>query len=155
MYAMLAQAGVDAQRVTFVSADFEWEDWFARLVDSGFDPGQPALFLWEGVIPYLDREAAESTLRKIGRTARGSMVAFDYFAREVLESQDWLIRIVRVSLSASGEPLKFGIDSTPPASERLAELLGSCGISLSENRTLGQETGGKRAWGGFAIAIVK
>jgi O-methyltransferase involved in polyketide biosynthesis len=28
-------------------------------------PRQPAVFLWEGVIMYLDRPAIESTLRKI------------------------------------------------------------------------------------------
>jgi hypothetical protein len=50
--------------------------------------------------------------------------------------------------------LKFGVDSTPPSRERLAELLQSCGLALVEQRTLGQETEGKRAWGGFAIASV-
>jgi hypothetical protein len=59
-----------------------------------------------------------------------------------------------VGTRANGEPLKFGIDSTP-SSERLAELLRSCGLSLSEQRTLGKKTEGKRAWGGFAVAIVK
>jgi len=56
---------------------------------------------------------------------------------------------------AAGEPLTFGIDSTPPSRERLAELLRVCGLSLVEQRTLGQGTEGKRAWGGFATAIVK
>jgi len=65
------------------------------------------------------------------------------------------LRIVRASLRAGGEPLKFGIDSTPPPSERLAELLRSCGLSLVAQQTLGQETEGKRALAGFAIAIVK
>jgi hypothetical protein len=51
--------------------------------------------------------------------------------------------------------VKFGIDSTPPSRERLAELLRSCGLALGEQRTLGQETDGKRVWGGFASAIVK
>jgi hypothetical protein len=35
---------------------------------------------------------------------------------EVLESQAPYLRIVRASLQAGGEPLKFGIDSTPPSS---------------------------------------
>lgn len=43
-----------------------------------------------------------------------------------------------------------GIDSTPPAKERIAEFLWSCGLTLGEQRTLGQETEGRRAWGGFA-----
>ncbi|KFA91510.1 hypothetical protein [Archangium violaceum] len=61
----------------------------------------------------------------------------------------------RRSSRASGEPLKFGIDGRPPVGERLAGLLLSCGLSLGEHRVLGQETEGKRAWGGFAIAVVK
>jgi hypothetical protein len=65
------------------------------------------------------------------------------------------MRTVRATLKAGGEPLKFGIDSTPPSRERLAEFLQSCGLSLVEQRTVGEETGGKRAWGGFAIATVK
>jgi methyltransferase (TIGR00027 family) len=152
---MLEKAGIDSKGVTFVSADFEQEDWLTRLVDAGFDPGKPALFLWEGVIIYLDREAVESTLRKIASTAKGSVVAFDYFTTEVLESQAPYMRYARAGTRAAGEPLKFGINSTPPSSERLAELLQSCGLSLSEQRTLGQETERKRAWGGFATAIVR
>jgi hypothetical protein len=55
---------------------------------------------------------------------------------------------------AEGEPLRFGIDSTPPSRDRLAELLRSCGLALAEQRALGQETDGKRARGGFAVATV-
>ncbi len=152
---VLQKAAVDPAGVVLVSADFEKEDWLSRLVDAGFDPKEPALFLWEGVTPYLDRAAVEDTLRKIAGTAKGSVLAFDYFTTEVLESRALFLRIVRVSLRAGGEPLKFGIDSTPPSSERLAELLLSCGFSLGEQHTLGQETEGKRALGGFATAIVK
>ncbi len=153
--AMLEKAGLDSSRVSFVAADFEKEDWLARLADAGFDPGRPALFLWEGVTMYLERSAVEETLRKIAGTAEGSVVAFDYFTDEPLESRALYWRYGRAMTKAAGEPLKFGIDSTPPARQRLAELLQSCGLSLLEQRTLGPETAGKRAWGGFAIALVK
>jgi len=152
---MLRKAGIDTTGVTFVSADFEKEDWLTRLVDAGFDPKEPALFIWEGVIIYLDREAVEATLRKIAGTAKGSVVAFDYFTTEPLTSRALYWRYGRAATTAAGEPLTFGIDSTPPSRERLAELLRSCGLALVEQRTLGQETEGKRAWGGFATAIVK
>ncbi len=152
---MLEKAGIDATGITFASADFEKENWLTKLIDAGFDINQPALFIMEGVIIYLDREAAADTLRKIAGTAKGSVVAFDYYTSEVLESKAFYMRSVRASLKAGGEPLKFGIDSTPPSRERLAEFLQSCGLTLVEQRTLGEETGGKRAWGGFAIAIVK
>jgi methyltransferase (TIGR00027 family) len=151
----LKKAGIDTTGCTFVSADFSKENWLSRLIDAGFDGAQPALFLWEGVTPYLNRAAVEDTLRKIALSARGSIVAFDYFTTEVLESQSIYLRMVRAMLGAGGEPLKFGIDSTPPSSERLAELIQSCGLSLDEQHTLGQELGGKRAWGGFAVAVVK
>jgi methyltransferase (TIGR00027 family) len=151
---MLEKAGIASTGVTFVAADFEQEDWLRRLVEAGFDPDKPALFLWEGVIMYLDREAVEDTLRKIAGTATGSVVAFDYFTTESLKSKSLYWRYGRAMTKAAGEPVTFGIDSPPPSSERLAELLRSCGLSLGKQRTLGQETGGKRAWGGFATAIV-
>lgn len=151
----LRQSGIDPAGVALVSADFEKEDWLSGLAEAGFDSNKPTLFLWEGVTPYLPKSAVEDTLRKIAGTAKGSILAFDYVTTEVLESQALHLRILRTSLRAGGESLKFGIDSTPPSSEGLAELLRSCGLSLGEQHTMGQETKGKRALGGFATAIVK
>jgi methyltransferase (TIGR00027 family) len=152
---VLLRAGIDPAGVALVPADFEKEDWLSRLVEAGFDRSSPALFLWEGVTPYLDKAAVEDTLRTIAGTAKGSIIAFDYVTTEVLESQALYLRLVRASLQAGGEPLKFGIDSTPPSSERLADLVRSCGLSVVDQRTLGQELEGKRALAGFATAIVK
>ncbi len=152
---VLGKADIDLAGVTFVSADFEKEDWLKRLIEAGFDPDEPALFLWEGVVMYLNREAVVATLRTIAGTARGSVLAFDYFTTEPLNSRALYWRYGRAMTNAAGEPLRFGIDSTPPSSERLAEFIRACGVSLGEQHTLGQETNGKRAWGGFATAIVK
>lgn len=66
---LLRKAGIESSGITFVATDFETEDWLAQLVEAGFDPHQPAVFLWEGVIMYLDRPAVESVLRKIATTA--------------------------------------------------------------------------------------
>jgi methyltransferase (TIGR00027 family) len=151
----LKKAGIDSSGVTFVPADFEKEDWLGRLSAAGFDPGERTLFLWEGVSMYLDREAVEDTLRKIASTARGSVVAFDYFTTEALESRALYWRYGRAATKAAREPLQFGVDSSPPSRERLAELLRSCGLSLSEQRTLGEDTQTRRAWGGFATATVE
>ncbi|WP_207569110.1 class I SAM-dependent methyltransferase [Mycobacterium decipiens] len=152
---MLKNAGIDSSEVTFVPADFEKDDWLSCLTAAGFDPAKRTLFLWEGVTMYLDREAIEDTLRKIASTAHGSVVVFDYFTTEPLESRALYWRCGRASTKAAGEPLKFGIDSTPPSRERLAELLRSCGLSLSDQRTLGQDTRTRRAWGGFATATAQ
>jgi methyltransferase (TIGR00027 family) len=152
---MLDEAAIDVSKVTFVPADFEKDDWLALLVDAGFDLRRPALFLWEGVMVYLDREAVEDTLRKIASTAKGSIVAFDYFTTVPVESNELYWRYGRAATKAAGEPFKFGIDSAPPTRERLSELLQSCGLTLGEQRTLGRETEKERAWGGFAVASVQ
>ena len=86
--------------------------------------------------------------------AKGSVLVFDYFTIEPLRSLSMYWRFGRAATRAAGEPLRFGIDSTPPSRDRLTELLQSCGLALAEQRTLGQETDGKRAWGGFAVATV-
>jgi len=151
---MLAKAGIDTGGVGFVPADFETEDWFAKLVEAGFDTGSPALFLMEGVIIYLDHDAVEDTLRKVASCAKGTALAFDYYTSVSLESNAMFWRMARTSTKSAGEPLKFGVDSTPPSRERVSELLRSCGLTLLEQRTFGSETGADRAWGGFAIAVV-
>lgn len=152
---LLAKIKIDTGGVTFVTADFNQEDWLIPLQKAGFDSNKPTLFLWEGVTPYLERSAVEDTLRKVATTARGSIIAFDYFTSEVLESQSPYLRMVRASLNAGGEPLRFAIDSTPPVRVQLEVLLDSCDLSLDRNATLGQETHGKHALGGFATAIVR
>lgn len=151
---LLQKAGVDATGVTFVAADFENEDWLERLAQAGFDRSLPSFFLWEGVMMYLDREAVLATLRKIASTATGSVVAFDYFTTEALESQALYWRYARATTKAVGEPMKFGVDSTPPARDRVAALLDACGLSLVDHRSLGPDTDAQRAWGGFAVAAV-
>ncbi len=149
----LRVADLDTTGITFVSADFEQEDWLAKLIASGFDPDQPTLFLWEGVTMYLSEETVKETLRKIASLAPGSIVAFGYFTTEILQSRALLPWLSRALLRAIGEPLKFGIDSTPPpVCERMAEFLRSCGLSPSEQQVLGSEKNGQRAWGGFATA---
>jgi methyltransferase (TIGR00027 family) len=151
---MVAQAGIEAAHVTFVGADFEQDDWMERLLAAGFDPGVPALFLWEGVTMYLDQRAVEHTLRTIANTAAGGVVAFDYLTTEPLAAQGLYWRYARAATNLGGEPITWGIDRTPPVRDRIAELLGRCGLALVEHQTLGSETGSSHAWGGFAAAIV-
>lgn len=151
---VLERAGIDTSRVTFVAADFEHEDWYEKLLESGFDPSKRAFFTWESVAMYLERAAVEGTLRRIARTTPGSAVAFDYFSRELLVSPGLLWRYARAVIRITGEPWKFGIDNTPPVRERVAEFLASCGLMLEEQRNFGEETASKRALAGFAIAVV-
>jgi hypothetical protein len=54
-----------------------------------------------------------------------------------------------------GEPFgTFGIDNTAPMAKRAAALLESCGLTLEEIRTFGEETTRRGAPAGFDIATV-
>jgi hypothetical protein len=79
--------------------------------------------LWEAVTMYLDREAVESTLRKIASTASGSVVAFDYFNADLIEARSLYMRYARAVVNTIGEPFRFGIESTKPSSKHVAAFL--------------------------------
>ena len=151
---VLAKAGVDTTGVTFVPSDLMTDNWYASLVDAGFEPDKPTFFLWEAVTMYLDREAVVHVLRTIAGTACGSVVAFDYLTTDTLESRSLYMRYARAALHAIGEPWRFGLESTPPVRKQVAALLESCGLSMEQHRNFGQETYRKRAGGGFAVAVV-
>lgn len=151
---LLARAGIDTAGVTFVPADLLKDDWMRELVAAGFERDRRTLFVCEGLTMYLDRDAVETILRTVAATAKGNAIAFDYFTTEPLASHELYWRYARATTSAAHEPITWGIDSTPPVRERVAELLHACGLSLDEQHTFGDEVDGKRAWGGFAIAVV-
>jgi methyltransferase (TIGR00027 family) len=152
--AMLEKVGLDTTRVAFVLVDLLKENWLEKLVNAGFESDKPSFFLWEGVTMYLDREAVEKTLRIIASTASGSVVAFDYFNADLVESQSLSMRYTRAVLNATGEPIRFGIESAPPSSKYVAAFLASCGLSMEEQCNFGEETDRKPAMAGFTTAIV-
>ena len=148
--AALDKARVDHSQVTYVAADFNTEDWFVKLCAAGFDREQPSLFIWEGVTPYLRREAIEASLARIGRCAPGTILAFDFLTTYALESKSLGMRLVRVSLRAGGEPLIFGLDTSPSLEDRLSALLAVHHLKPSELVLVAP----KRPLGGFVIAEV-
>lgn len=112
-----ALAGYPLAAATHVSCDFETDDFVDRLVAEGFDPGAPALVIWEGVVPYLSEAAIRRTLRRITTALeRRTVLVFDYVMRRIVE---------RKSISADdeenmrllgtlGEPVKFGTNDPLP-----------------------------------------
>jgi methyltransferase (TIGR00027 family) len=57
--------GYPVDAATYVSCDFEAEDFLDRLVAAGFDAGRPAVFVWEGVTYYLTEAAVRGTLERL------------------------------------------------------------------------------------------
>jgi methyltransferase (TIGR00027 family) len=72
--------------VVYVPVDFETQSLRTRLSEAGFQAGDPAFFVWEGVTMYLNAEAIDATLDYIARgTAPGSSIIFDYIPASVID----------------------------------------------------------------------
>jgi methyltransferase (TIGR00027 family) len=114
---------VDAARYT--SCDFEREDPIERLAATGFHLDEPALVIWEGVVPYLTEEAVRVTATRIARgLAAGSLLAFDFVGKKLadgvqISEKD---RAMRDYVGDLGEPIRFG-------SNHIVPLLAECGFS--------------------------
>ena len=70
-------SGPVAQRVPVV-VDFERDDLEKALRTAGLDPSKRTLWVWEGVVMYLDEAAVRETLRLIARlSSPGALLCFD------------------------------------------------------------------------------
>lgn len=113
---------VDAAR--YVTCNFEREDPIERLAATGFDTREPALVIWEGVVPYLTEGAIRATASRLasGLDPR-SLVAFDFVGKKLasgkgLDDKDLKTRDYVGEL---GEPIRYGSDDILP-------LLYDCGF---------------------------
>jgi methyltransferase (TIGR00027 family) len=113
---------VDAAR--YVSCNFEREDPIERLTANGFDPKQPALVIWEGVVPYLTEPAVRATATRLaqGLDPR-SLVAFDFVGKRFAygTSKSEADKQQAKFVDDLGEPVRFGSDDILP-------LLYDCGF---------------------------
>ncbi len=101
-----------AARVTRVPIDFQTQSLGERLIESGFRRGARTFWVWEGVSPYLTRDAVKATLatvRELG--AKGSDLAMDFWF--LLDSPAAIATAIRMSsqlLSLLGEAVTFALD---------------------------------------------
>ena len=112
---------VDAARYT--SCDFEREDPVERLAATGLSTSDPALVIWEGVVPYLTEAAVRATATTLARGLDPrSLLAFDFVGKKLAEgvSISDKDRAMRDYVGDLGEPIRFG-------SNHIVPLLGDCG----------------------------
>ncbi len=98
--------------ITYIPVNFDTDDLKSSLLANGYSPMKKTLFLWEGVTYYLEKKSIESILNFIvNNTPKGSKLAFDYFAPEVIKgtSPDRLGKALPKFVKKHGEPFKFGI----------------------------------------------
>ena len=100
--------------VTYAPIDFNTQDLGQVLAKVGYQKDQKTLFIWEGVVMYLDAAAVESTLQFIAKnSSAGSSVVFDYMPPSVVEgtyTKDPYAIHVADFVKSQGEPFTFGIN---------------------------------------------
>lgn len=115
--------GYPAGAATYAPCDFEREDPVERLVAAGLSTRDPALVLWEGVVPYLTEAAVRSTATRLaaGLDPR-SLIAFDMVGKKIADgvALSAMDQGTRNYVGALAEPVQFGSDHITP-------LLAACG----------------------------
>ena len=103
--------------LTFVPVDFEQDDLAERLAEAGFNRSEPALYIWLGVVPYLERHTVFSLLRFVAGSNAG--IVFDY--SEPLENYAPERRAhaeaMAARVAAAGEPWITLLDLTELSDE--------------------------------------
>jgi methyltransferase (TIGR00027 family) len=100
--AHVARLGPPLAEVSFVPVDFTRDDLASALAGAGHDLRAPSLWVWEGVIMYLDDAALRSTLSTVRRLSPpGSELIAHYHEREASASA---VLFRTLLLSSLGEP---------------------------------------------------
>jgi methyltransferase (TIGR00027 family) len=116
--------GYPLDAATYVTCNFESEDPVEHLAAGGFDLHEPAIVLWEGVVPYLTEPAVRASASRIATALdRRSLLAFDFLGKNyatgtLRRSADLE---TRASFGELGEPIRYGTDDILP-------LLYDCGF---------------------------
>ena len=121
-----------ADAATFVAWDFEHDSLQRlpqRLGDLGYRREERGCVVWEGVTMYLSEAANAATFVMLADLlAPGSVVAFTYFAKDLLAAPGWRNRLMRQFVARHGEPWVFGWDP-----EQLPDFLAAHGFALEHD----------------------
>ncbi len=116
--------GYPVDAAIYVTCNFEREDPIERLAATGFVLAEPALVIWEGVVPYLTEPAVRATATRLatGLEPR-SLIAFDHVGKKFAAGQGMSEQAAqtRAYVGELGEPIRYGIDDPLP-------LLYECGF---------------------------
>ncbi len=148
--AAIDRAGIDADHVRFVAADFNQKSWIERLEADGLDPAKPTFFLWEGVTYYLEPDAVRQTLAAFRTLPGRSVIAFDYPSLELVQGQS---RRMQRRLRRTGEAWTFGISTVAPARPHVEAFLAANGLRLLEWQPVGRDEADAPALGGLVLAV--
>ena len=109
---LLQLIGTLPSHVRFVPIDFNTDPLDTSLAKGGLYPGEPAMFVWEGVTQYLQRAAVDAVLHTIAARPKPSELVFTYVLEEVISRRFRSDRSAAFRKSASRlpAPWHFGIE---------------------------------------------
>jgi methyltransferase (TIGR00027 family) len=116
--------GYPVEAATYVTCNFEREDPIEQLSAAGFGNTEPALVIWEGVVPYLSEAAVRATATRLaGGLDPRSLIAFDFVGKKLASGQNLNAadQQTRSYVGELGEPIQYGTDDVLP-------LLYECGF---------------------------
>ncbi len=100
------------QFVSYVAVNFN-EETLDKLLETKYEPLLKTLFIWEGVVIYLQAEAVDATLAWIRQKASsGSSIIFDYIYPSAFSSLHPRaeVRLSQWTHRITDEPLAYGIE---------------------------------------------
>jgi methyltransferase (TIGR00027 family) len=93
------------------------DDWPSALTAAGFDPHEPAVWLIEGLLQYLDQAAVRTLFDRVNAlSAPNSIVLYDIGGKTLLESP--VMAPLLNKMAAQGSPWLFGTDEPGELAER-------------------------------------
>jgi methyltransferase (TIGR00027 family) len=121
------------QQVEFVPINLSEESLGDALEESGFENGEKALFIWEGVSYYLDAESVDATLDYVSHLSNSeSTIAFDYtisISEENVNAYYGAKEFARTMKERhADEELMFSIDEG-----EIASFLGQRGLKIVDH----------------------
>lgn len=119
------------EKLVSVSLDFNKETLDEVMPRMGVTAGVKSLFIMEGLIMYLSKEAVKNTFRYVsGAAGPGSIVVFDHIHKGVLNREDKLYGEEKIykTVANAGEEWTFGLGT-----EEVAELLAGYGFSIIDH----------------------
>jgi methyltransferase (TIGR00027 family) len=145
----LRRLGIDAGHIRFVAADFAADPVAGLLISAGLTPGQPSLFLLEGIAAYLDLPVLQALLSQLRQVAGdGSTLAISLSVSTGSPERAARRAALQAAVAAVGEPIRSILESdgapaflaaagwqtvpTPPAGEPDSAARGrSAGLVLA------------------------
>ncbi len=132
----LRRAGIDSSHVQFVSVDFNQENIFEKLRESGYDSGKKTIFLWEGVTLYLSEGDVRKTLREIKvNAAQGSTIVADFYGDRFIQLGSG--KAGKKALKYTNEGFGFGLPFETNFENALKDFVSSENLKLGQTYFMG------------------